>query len=267
MVSVFIRERRYDAAADPWSGHRIWAVLGIPRPPGVRLLPSFWFPGIEPPMQRLPHHPVSLILQYERPAYLRGASAKQWHRWKRPYYRFERTSEQQRVLRRFERAIDSRVVVRYASPAFWQRCELERNQYMRTVLQSSGFVSPSVLGNHQAWTYERPGTVGYPNPAGRGRVFETIDEILAWQATRTQEQELVPTNGFDDHLDDLASLALHQEPALARSLISWHDALQAAPLGLSNAVIQRLTSYAPVQSILTRIGASWYIREEPSPEP
>ena len=41
----------YEAAADPWAGHRVWIVLGIPRPKGIRLLPPFWHPGEEPQME------------------------------------------------------------------------------------------------------------------------------------------------------------------------------------------------------------------------
>lgn len=252
----------YDAAADPWSGHRIWTVLGIPRPPGVRLLPSFWQPDSTPPMERLPSHPVSLILQYKRPTYLRGASAKQWNQWKRPYYRFERTKEQQRVLRRFERAVDGRVIVRYASPAFWQRADLERHQITQTVLQSSGFVAPSILGNHRVWTYELPGNVGYPNPSRRGSVFETIDSILDWQ-TADAEGQLVPSNGFDGHINDLAFIALRQEPALRRSLTAWADSLRAAALNLPSEAMNRLISFAAVQSSLIRAGASWHIKDAP----
>jgi hypothetical protein len=251
----------YDAAADPWSGHRIWAVLDVQRPTGIRLLPSLWHPGIEPPINRLPRHPVSLILQYKRPTYLTGASAKQWSRWKRPYYRFERSKDQQRVLRRFERATDGDIIVRYASPAFWKRSDLEQNQYTRTVLQASGFVAPGILGGHRVWTYDRPGTVGYPNPSGRGRVFETIDALLAQQSISDQGQQLVPVDSFDDHLNGLAAAALSQEPALSRALGIWRSSLQEASIGLSEEITRRVVNYAAVQSILSGIGAIWYMKE------
>jgi hypothetical protein len=251
----------YDAAADPWSGHRIWVILGVPRPAGVRLLPQFWHPGAEPSIERLPCHPVSFILQYKRPTYLRGASSKQWARWRRPYYRFERTAEQQRILRRLEQAVDGSVVVRYASPAFWQRGDLERNQFMRTVLQSSGFVAPSILGSHRVWTYERPGTIGYPNPSGRGRIFQTIDELLAREIGAAQGQELVQIDAFDDHLSELASLALRHEPRLARAISIWVAALEATGLNLADQTTRRLANFASVQSVLGRVGASWHMRE------
>jgi hypothetical protein len=249
----------YDAAADPWSGHRVWIVLGIPRPKGIRLIPSFWHPGEEPHMEKLPRQPISLILQYKRPSYLRSASAKQWHLWKRPYYRFERNMEQHKVLRRLEGSINDDVIVRYASPAFWQRCDLERNQFRQAVLESSGMVAPSILGSHRVWTYERPGSIGYPNPSGRGRIFETLDTLFASQLNRNRGQQLVPTSGFDEHLDNLAARALSKEPGLTRSIAIWIEALQAAALGLSNETTRRLTNFVAVQSLVLRTGASWHI--------
>lgn len=118
----------YDAATDPDEDHPIWTIIRAPRPPGVRLVPRFWLPGVAPPIERLPRYPVSLIFQYKRPTYLSGASAKQWHMRKCPYYRFERSEDQQIVLRRFERAVIADVVVRYAAPAFWQYSDLEYHQ-------------------------------------------------------------------------------------------------------------------------------------------
>ena len=167
--------------------------------------------------------------------------------------------EQHKVLRRLEGAIDSDVIVRYASPAFWQRCDLERNQYRQAILESSGVIAPSVLGNHKVWTYERPGSIGYPNPSGRGQDFETLDALFASQLNRSQGQQLVPTNRFDEHLDNLASRALSNEPSLRRSLSIWSESLQAAALGLSGEATRRLTNYVAVQSLILRTGASWHI--------
>jgi hypothetical protein len=115
----------YDSASDPMDTNPIWAVLEVPRPPGIRLVPSLWLPGKPPPASRLPSRPISLILQYKRPTYLRGHAAKQWRQWEAPYFRFERTRDQQTVLARLERKTGKDVVVRYAAPAFWRRYELE----------------------------------------------------------------------------------------------------------------------------------------------
>jgi hypothetical protein len=55
----------YDAAADPGHVHPIWALLAVPRPRGLRLLPALWAPGTEPPLARLPRAVVSLLVQYK----------------------------------------------------------------------------------------------------------------------------------------------------------------------------------------------------------
>src|SRR5690554_6729805 len=62
----------YDTVAAPSASHVIWRVLGVPRPKGVRLVPSFWLPHPSLPAERLPLSPVSLVLQFKRPDHLRG---------------------------------------------------------------------------------------------------------------------------------------------------------------------------------------------------
>jgi hypothetical protein len=252
----------YDAVADPWSGHRIWAILGVPRPSGIRLAPSFWLPGVQPPLTRLPHHPVSLVLQYKRPTYLRTSAAKQWPRWRRPYFRFEIVKEQQQVLRRLEDSTSDDVVVRYASPAFWQRGDLERNQCMRTILQSSGFVAPRVLSRHRYWTYDKPGAVGYPNPSGSGRIFETIETILFREPLQVPGQELELVDRFDDHLEYLSVAALRRNTSLARAVDAWTISLREAVLDLSPEMILRLRNFVAVQSAVIGVGAAWYMMDK-----
>lgn len=68
----------YDATADPSHDHLIWRLLRVPRPAGLRLLPAHWSRGPQPTAGSLPVTPISLILQYKRPEYLFGPTAKQW---------------------------------------------------------------------------------------------------------------------------------------------------------------------------------------------
>jgi hypothetical protein len=187
----------YDAAATPDEQSDIWRLLQLPRPPGVRLVPSMWNPGINPLPHDLPHSPVSLILQYKRPEFLSGSQARQWRLWNQPYFRFARSTDQHTVLRRLERSLGSDAIVRYAAPAFWRRGELEAAQLGRRVLVRSGFVSPNTIGRHRVWTYVRPGIAGRANPPTRPRPFESIDDIVAG-LLRSQERrstDLVVTSG------------------------------------------------------------------------
>jgi len=254
----------FDVSANPGPSHRLWAVMQVPRPPGISLVPSLWLPGQMPPTGRLPTRPVSVVLQYKRPEYLRGHAAKQWHRWRRPYFRIVRSREQQTVLLRLERKVGARAIVRYAAPAFWRRADLESNQLTGQVLATSGFVSPASVGKHRVWTYIQPGTQGYGNPDGPYRQFETVEELFV-QLTGFDEQagELVPLNvdGVREHFHVLAAAATEREPVLRRSLETWRKRLLTARFDfeLPRGTVDLLVSYAAMQSIVTRLGASWHI--------
>jgi len=152
----------------------------LPRPTGVRLMPSLWSPGHLPRADQLPATPVTLILQFKRPEYLFGATARQWRFWDQPYFRFGRESEQQRVLYALERKVGNDALVRYAAPAFWRRGELEAAHLRAEVVEQSGFVSPSRLARHRWWTYLRPGIDGRANPGGGPARFEASADLFAF---------------------------------------------------------------------------------------
>lgn len=251
----------YDAASDPGPGHPIWRILALQRPPGLRLLPAHWRPGAAPPSARLPAVPISLILQFKRPEYLRGAAAKQWTRWRRPYFRFARGATQHRVLSRLERACRGHAVVRYAAPAFWRVAELEARHLSRTVVTHSGFVSPLTLGSHKVWTYTQPGLNGFGNPGGPRRRFETLDDFLI--------SDLVPPEGaldrttsdrpYSDHLRVLGDAAVDREPRLRDDMRRWQRTVEVAIPDLPALIVTDLVRYAAVQSLMHRIGAVWLI--------
>jgi hypothetical protein len=127
----------YDAATAPDPDHLIWRVLRVPRPPGLRLLPPYWPSSNASPAHKLPPIPVSLILQYKRPEYLRGGAAKQWRLWRQPYFRFTRSDRQHRVLLRLERFVHGDVLVRYTAPGFWEQTDLDYARLARYVLSST----------------------------------------------------------------------------------------------------------------------------------
>jgi len=136
----------YDVAADPVANHRIWRILSVPRPAGVRLVPDMWERAAAPSASALPRIPLSLFVQYKRPEFLRGPRAAQRRHWNRPYFRITRAASQHRVLLRLERRLGDAALVRYAAPAFWQRHELEVAHLRRSVLAQTGFVAPSAIG-------------------------------------------------------------------------------------------------------------------------
>lgn len=253
----------YDAVAHPAARSHLWAILNVPRPSGVVLLPVHWAPGLQPSARRLPQRVISLVLQYKRPEYLRGPAAKQWHRWRRPYFRFERTSQQHQVLTRLERSLGGAALVRYAAPAFSTYAALEAARATSDVLARSGFVAPSVLGRHKVWTYDQPGTSGYPNPSGRARTFETLESLVsafAGAPVAAGAAEVVMVDGLADHLELLAAAAGLRQPRLRQQVAIWQARVGGLEL-VDGPVLTSLARLALVQSLMTSIGASWWLME------
>jgi hypothetical protein len=255
----------YDAATAPDHSHPLWSVLGAPRPRGMRLLPALWSPGEAPPGHKLPPVPISLILQYKRPEFLRGGAAKQWSLWRREYFRFTRYEPQQRVLLRLERATHGDVLVRYAAPAFWEQSDLDVARLARLILDWSGFVPPSALAGHKVWTYTEPGTYGRANPAGPWTRFQSIEELLNVDAldvpTRQAVSLDIPGGLLRRHLAVLGEAARDREPVLRQKLARWDEQLRR--LDLEDYQREQLVDIAAVTSVTSRIGADWLMLADP----
>lgn len=267
----------YDATAAPARDARIWGILSVPRPPGVRLVPTHWQPGQAPAASFLPSTLVSLVIQYKRSDYLYGATARQWRLWNRPYFRFARTQRQHTILQRLERNLRDDAVVRYAAPAFWQRGELEAAQIAGVVLESSGFVPPSTIGSHTFWTYTQPGLIGRPNPRGRAGRVETITEVLSGfqepPAPALLPDQARPHGLFEPdselyvHLGRVAGAAVDRMPTLRSRIIRWMDALSQrdAEFELTPFEIQMLGSVAAIVTLTDTMSASWHLGTRPRP--
>jgi hypothetical protein len=255
----------FDAAANPDPTHVLWAVLALPRPHGVQLMPSLWgvSKAVQPPAAALPSYPISVFLQFKRPEYLQGPAAKQWRLWHHPYYRFKRSKEQQQVLGRLERRLGAHAVVRYAAPAFHTLGELEAAQMTGSVIAKSGHVPPARLQRHLWWTYDAPGNLGRPNPDGEPSVFERFDALLDQALSRSaigrelQTYRTAPQSGLHEHLQSVAAACRDREPQLRRDVDSW--ARQLSTLDLDSRTADSLRDFASVQSLTARINGAWWL--------
>jgi hypothetical protein len=253
----------YDAVAAPSEDHVIWRVLSVPRPVGVRLVRSHWAPLERPPAGRLPSTPISLVLQYKRPEYLYGATAKQWHLWRRPYLRFTVESRQQRVLLRLHRRLNDEALVRYASPAFWRSGELDAAVVGRTVLAQTGFVDPSQLVRHRVWTYTAPGEEGRANPGGARSRFETLTDVLGGRNRPIVPDQtataIVVSDVLGQHLQRVAAAVAVGEPRLRGSVERWALLLREQVSDLTTTQFSAVVSVAMIVTMTSAYRASWYV--------
>jgi hypothetical protein len=255
----------FDAAGHPNPHHAIWSVLALPRPAGVQLVPPLWgaSKALQPSADDLPSYPISLFLQFKRPEYLQGPAAKQWKMWHHPYYRFQRSKEQQQVLGRLERRLEAHAVVRYAAPAFHTLGELEAAQMATSVVSQSGHVPPARLRRHQWWTYDAPGNYGRPNPDGEPSVFERFDVLLEQASSRSASRSNLepystePLANLRQHLGLTAAACRDREPRLRRDVDVWARQLQA--LDLSPRTVSSLRDFASIQSLMARTNGAWWV--------
>lgn len=250
----------YDVVASPADGSALWRILGVPRPPGVRLVPDHWSPvepSLRPDGSKLPSHPISLIVQFKRPEYLQGSAAAQYRLWNQPYYRFTRTAHQHLQLRRLEGHLADHATITYASPAFHRMADLENAQMRRSVVSLSGFVSPTRLGAHKVWTYIRPGLVGRGNPDGEEMRFRLFEELFE-PAQRAGNEISVARNDLRQHVRVLAEACRSVSRATSRTVDSWiGDVRQSADL--PDLVVEAVRDYATVQSVVVRLDATWWL--------
>jgi hypothetical protein len=257
----------YDVATEPGRDAEIWRILRLERPKGLRLLPGHWDGdlGRQPFPSELPKSPISLVIQYKRPEYIRGSRGAQWRLWSRPYFRFTRSSRQHRVLKRLEQRMGPEALVRYAAPAFWLRGDLEAAHLARTVLRRSGFVAPSVLGNHRVWTYIEPGLDGRGNPSGGWQPFEVLEALLDFIriAEPTETNLVLAEEPLFAHLRSLAAAAMAREPTARARVRRWQATLREA--GVAEPTIERLVNYAAVVDVLGSVGATWRVVDRNRP--
>ena len=153
-----------DAATNARDAHRIWRILNVHIPRRMPLSPAIW-----------PHLPcrfheqisgrlVSLFFQFKVPKYHDSKRSKYRVQFDAPYYSVAITQHQQRRLVELQRRVQSRALVRYASPAFWTRTDFDRYAGKRQILEQSAYIVPSRIKDHKKWMYAGPSGKVILNP-------------------------------------------------------------------------------------------------------
>jgi len=203
------------------------------------------------------------MVQFKRPEFIRSHAGKQWKLWRRPYYRFKVDAAQQRTLKRLETNTAGEALVRYAAPAFSTNQAMDLARLSEQVITSSGHVAPSTMTGHTVWTYVSAGSGGKPNPTGEERRFDRLSDLFREPDDYEQSQSLgTPSDitAFDAmglHVETLARAALAREPQLRRTVNEWRRELIRE--NIRPATVVAVVNFAAVQSLVSRIGASWWL--------
>jgi hypothetical protein len=206
-----------DVALTP-GDRRVWSMLGVPAPRGVRAEPQSMpqWPG-SAPAGASPRFLMSLFVQYKRSTYLTRATAREWTTHQAPYWRVELTSHQHEKLQDIEASVGRHAVVRYAAPKFWRHSEMWQLQGAGSVLDSSLFVSPSEVDRRHGRLTWSPaeGLVGHskqePLPAEDAGTFARV-VVDRGRAPRGHAR----LEGPREHLELVAAAAAELAPSRRR---------------------------------------------------
>lgn len=160
--------------------------------------------------ERLPDFKFNIFVQYKRPAYVDHFNGKEWSSWGHPYFRFDVTPHQQKILAGMEAQSHGRASVIYASAAFWTNDDLYKFSAAEEVVANTNISNVALLVGHGRYTYDSPGTLGIghsePEPIESTSIYQILE--------RGQGQKGLT---FTAHIKRTAAdvkLALENEPQL-----------------------------------------------------
>jgi hypothetical protein len=137
--------------------------------PSMRRRRRQWFSGISireidtlaaDISKRMPRFKFNLFVQYKRPHFIDHHRGKEWLCWGTPYFRFDITPHQQKLLADLEAQASGRAAIVYASAAFWQNSDLYSHSLRGTVVSNSNIASVARLSGHGRFSYQKPGSFG-----------------------------------------------------------------------------------------------------------
>lgn len=128
--------------------------------------------------ERLPDFKFNLFVQYKRPAYVDHFNGKEWSFWRGPYFRFDVTPHQQKILADMEAHSHGRASVIYASAAFWTNDELYKLSAAEEVVANTNISNVARLVGHGRYTYDVPGTFGIGHSEPEAIESISINQII-----------------------------------------------------------------------------------------
>lgn len=158
--------------------------------------------------ERLPDFKFNLFVQYKRPAYVDHFNGREWSSWGRPYFRFDVTPHQQKILADMEAHSHGRASVVYASAAFWTNSDLYRFSAAEKIVANTNVSNVARLIGHGRYTYDGPGAFGIGHSEPEKIESTSINQIIE----RGQSQKGLKFTAHIKHAAADLTRALENEP-------------------------------------------------------
>lgn len=159
-----------------------WSIFGRQRI-GVMVTRDLW-EGVEHDLNKINFPELfhaNLFIQYKRPDYLRTKNGEEYNSWNTPYYRYKINENQNKSLSILENNLGNGGLVTYACPAASKNEELRRFAEQDTLIENTNFVNPSLLIDHETYTFVFGGTEGIafssPKKIKSKEIEETIKKL------------------------------------------------------------------------------------------
>jgi hypothetical protein len=108
-------------------------------------------------IENIPRIKANLLIQYKRPAFVRRSNGKEWGHWKKPYFRYDVTQSQQKLLAHLDNTFGSKALVIYAAPAVANIDDLVMLKKNNKIIENTNFCKSMLLQGHHRNTYVRAG--------------------------------------------------------------------------------------------------------------
>lgn len=228
-------------------------------PTGIRPSLAGWQKYFKIAGHHFPSCCFNLFVQHKRPELIGSHTGKEYSHWKHPYFRYDIDSNQQACLEKLEKVAGSDALVTYACAAFHTSRELWDHITQTTLIESSNFVRPADLVDHNRYSFDAPGSNGLAS----------------------SEPEIVESQGFlerfQNYLDSSDPLQLSEiikrAGKIVQETIGWSVVRDQFYGQIMSDIIQEgideasvLYSYITVQAFCYWNRTSWFIVAQPPRE-
>lgn len=235
----------------------LWRKLGVPY--WIRLpFQGASYREMAEEMERHLNHEITdvpdirgnVLFQYKRSEYMVMPSAKEWHYWNSPFFRYDIYPEQQALLEHLHSKFAARVLVVYAAPAIQDVGELVDLHVAQQLISRTNFRPAHELAGHKRNTFVEPGahSVACSDPV-RLEAFNFEEALLKFPPNDVENRSTLIT--FSKEVEEVVLRTSFARPF--RTLINQY--------GLQNlsARAPLLQAYATMSAVREVTGLQWLV--------